>query len=39
MKKAILILMAVLALRTGYGFESVAEDAVEVVYDYNNYEA
>lgn len=38
MKKFIFILMAVLALRTGYGFESVAED-VEVVYDYNNYEA
>lgn len=38
MKKAILILMMVLAIKTGYGFESVAED-VEVVYDYNNYEA
>lgn len=38
MKKAILILMMVLAIKTGYGFESVAESDVEIVYDYN-YEA
>ena len=36
MKKAILILMMALAIRSGYGFESVSEDIVGVVYDYNN---